>query len=139
MAGKSFQSDEDEPIAEINIVPFVDIILVVLIIFMVTTPVIMNPSIKVNLPQAGSGEDSPRTQLMITVLQDGSYVLNGKASDVQKIKEFAQETVKKLPMIQAIVTADRDVAHGQVISIIDTIKSVGVTKFAITVEAKKSN
>ena len=45
-------SDFDEPIAEINIVPFVDIILVVLIIFMVTTPLIMKPSINVKLPKS---------------------------------------------------------------------------------------
>jgi biopolymer transport protein ExbD len=54
----SISGDDDEPISQINVTPFVDIILVVLIIFMVTTPIIMKPSINVNLPKAASGEQT---------------------------------------------------------------------------------
>ncbi|MFW1447688.1 ExbD/TolR family protein, partial [Vibrio parahaemolyticus] len=57
MAAK-LNGNNDEPISEINIVPFVDIILVVLIIFMVTAPMILNPSINVRLPKAGSGDNT---------------------------------------------------------------------------------
>jgi biopolymer transport protein ExbD len=128
--------DADEPIAEINIVPFVDIILVVLIIFMVTTPIIMNPSINVNLPEASSGEESSPTQLVITVNKDGQYLLNGNLSDLEAIKAFALEQVKKTPFIQAVISADRDVSHGHVITAIDAIKSVGVKKFAISVDKR---
>ena len=132
MAAK-ISGEEDEPIAEINIVPFVDIILVVLIIFMVTTPIIMNPSINVNLPEAASGEESQPTQLTITVLKDGGYALNGKPTALEEIRAYAAEAVKKTPFIQAIISADRDVAHGNVITAIDSVKSVGVRKFAISV------
>ena len=63
--------NNDEPIAEINIVPFVDIILVVLIIFMVTTPFIMKPSINIHLPKAASGSDTTPSQLTITIGSGG--------------------------------------------------------------------
>ena len=59
------------PIAEINVVPLVDIILVVLIIFMVTAPLVLKPSIDVNLPKAASGEDSPPTPLTIALGREG--------------------------------------------------------------------
>ena len=66
MAGK-LSGNDDEPISEINIVPFVDIILVVLIIFMVTTPFIMKPSLNVNLPQASTGDETAPSELSISV------------------------------------------------------------------------
>ena len=126
--------DTDEPIAEINIVPFVDIILVILIIFMVTTPIIMKPSINVNLPKAESGDDTTPSKLGITITKDGRILLNGEPSDEAKVKASAQEVSASKPDIQAIISADKDVAHGQVVSVIDAVKGGGVKKFAITID-----
>jgi biopolymer transport protein ExbD len=129
--------DNDEPIAEINIVPFVDIILVILIIFMVTTPIIMKPSINVNLPDAQSGDDTTPSQLGITITRDGQVLLNGEPSSEDAIKAFAAQIVTEKPDIQAIISADKDVAHGQVVAIIDAVKTGGVKKFAITIDRDK--
>lgn len=60
-------SQNDEAIADINVVPLVDIILVVLIIFMVTAPMIMKPSINVNLPKAASGDETIPSSLSISI------------------------------------------------------------------------
>lgn len=128
--------ESDAPISEINIVPFVDIILVVLIIFMVTTPLIMKPSIAVNLPKAESGDETTPSELSIVIRADGSIHLNGKPSDEAAIKEYATQAAKGKPDIQAIIAADKDVAHGNVIGIIDAVKSAGVKKFAITIDKK---
>lgn len=135
MAAK-ISGDEDQPISEINIVPFVDIILVVLIIFMVTTPFIMKPSINVNLPKAGSGEDTTPSELTISITVDGKVALNGKASDEAAITAYSKELAEKKPDVQAIISADKDVTHGRVVSIIDAVKSGGVKKFAITIDKK---
>jgi biopolymer transport protein ExbD len=136
MAGSS-RSSNDEAIAEINIVPFVDIILVVLIIFMVTTPVIMKPSINVNLPQAGSGDETTPSKLTISVSATGAVSLNGKASDDEAIKTYAAGLAKEHSDVQAIISADKDVSHGRVVTIIDAVKSAGVKRFAITIDKKK--
>lgn len=130
----SLGSDNDEPIAEINIVPFVDIILVILIIFMVTTPIIMKPSINVNLPKAESGDDTTPSKLGITITRDGSVLLNGEPSDVDAIKAYSAEVIVNKPDIQAIISADKDVSHGQVVGVIDAVKGGGVKKFAITID-----
>lgn len=135
MAGK-ISGDNDEPISAINIVPFVDIILVVLIIFMVTTPLIMNPSIAVNLPKSGTGDDTAPSELSITIRADGGLALNGKPSDEASINTYAQELAGKRPDVQAIISADKDVPHGRVVGIIDAVKSGGVKKFAITIDKK---
>lgn len=129
-------TDDDEPISDINIVPFVDIILVVLIIFMVTTPLIMKPSINVNLPKAGTGDETTPSELSITISADGGLALNGKPADESTINNYAQEMAAKKPDIQAIISADKDVPHGRVVGIIDAVKSGGVKKFAITIDKK---
>lgn len=134
MAKKSF--DSDEAISDINVVPLVDIILVVLIIFMVTAPMIMKPSINVNLPKTVTGENTVANQLQITLTADGKAMLNGNFSSDQEISTKAQEEFKKNPDIQAIISADKDVPHGRVMTVIDLIKLAGVKKFAFSIDKK---
>lgn len=129
--------NSDDLIAEINIVPFVDIILVILIIFMVTAPVILKPSINVNLPQAGSGENTTPSELTIAIQANGEVSLNGAPATEEAIQNYAKELSVSSPDTQAIISADRDVPHGRVITIIDAVKSGGVKKFAITIDKKK--
>ncbi len=133
----AFKSDSgDDIIAEINIVPMVDVILVVLIIFMVTAPMIMKPSINVNLPKAASGEATVPSKLNITLTADGKINLDGKAVDDTDVQKMALEEVKKNPEIQAIIAADKDVPHGRVVSVLDIVKGAGVKKFAISIDKK---
>lgn len=134
--GAKLGGDDDAPIAEINIVPFVDIILVVLIIFMVTATVIVKPSININLPKAASGEDTTPSQLSITIGADGQTFLNGKPANDDQVAETAKEQLAKNPQVQAIISADKSVEHGRVITIIDIVKSAGITKFAISIDKK---
>lgn len=128
--------DDDEPISEINIVPFVDIILVVLIIFMVTTPMIMKPSININLPKAGSGSETTPSELTVAIGSGGQITLNGKTSDAAAITAYSKDLSAKNVEAQAIISADKTVPHGTVVEIIDAIKSGGVKKFAITIDRK---
>lgn len=134
MAFKSDQGDELQ--SEINVVPLVDIILVVLIIFMVTAPMIMKPSINVNLPKAASGEATTPSKLNISISNDGKINLDGKEADDQAVLKAAQDEVLKNPDIQAIISADKDVPHGRVVGVLDIVKGAGVKKFAISIDKK---
>jgi biopolymer transport protein ExbD len=127
----------EEAISDINVVPLVDIILVVLIIFMVTAPMIMKPSITVNLPKAASGDASQETQLTITLAGDGRVFLNTKQTTLPEVLAAAQAAVIKNPEVQAIISADKDVPHGDVVTVMDIIKQGGVKKFAISIEKKQ--
>lgn len=127
---------EDEILAEINVVPLVDIILVVLIIFMVTAPMIMRPSINVNLPKAASGDASVPSKLNITITNDGRLSLDGNFVQENDIQTAATTEVQKNPDIQAIISADKDVPHGKVVGILDLVKAAGVKKFAISIDKK---
>jgi len=131
--GMKYTSD-DEPLSEINVVPLVDIILVVLIIFMVTAPMFIKPTINVNLPKAASGDQTAPSKLNIALTADGRINLNGTFADEAQVSKRAAEELSKNPEIQAIISADRDVSHGKVVSVLDIVKSVGVKKFAISID-----
>ncbi len=133
--GMKLDSSDDLQ-SEINVVPLVDIILVVLIIFMVTAPMIMKPSINVNLPKAASGEATTPSKLNITIASDGTLNLDGKSVSDTDVNTAAIEEFKKNPEVQAIISADKDVPHGRVVSVLDLVKSAGVKKFAISIDKK---
>lgn len=135
MAMKS-DFDNNESIAEINVVPLVDIILVVLIIFMVTAPMFIKPTINVNLPKAASGDQTAPSKLNIALTADGRINLNGTFVDESAVKQRAMDEVAKNADIQAIISADKDVPHGKVVGLLDIVKSAGVKKFAISIDKK---
>jgi biopolymer transport protein ExbD len=128
--------DHDDAISEINVVPLVDIILVVLIIFMVTAPMFIKPTIKVNLPKAASGDSSTPSQLNIAITAEGRISLNGSPASDEVVRAKALEQVTKNPDVQAIISADRDTPHGKVVGVIDVVKAAGVKKFAISIDKK---
>jgi biopolymer transport protein ExbD len=130
--------DNEDAIASINVTPFVDIILVVLIIFMVTTPIIMKPSINVNLPKSASGDEATKAPLNITIDAKGSVFLNNQPIDEANLTVMAKAAVATKPDTQAVIAADKDVPHGKVIAVIDAIKTGGVHKFAISIDKKKN-
>lgn len=135
MAGH-ISGSEDEPISQINVVPLVDIILVVLIIFMVTAPLVLKPSIDINLPKASTGDESPATPLNITVARDGQIMLNGKTSSIEDIAVYATQLVQAQPETAAILAADKDVTLERLTEIIDIVKKSGVKKVAFSIEKK---
>ena len=129
--------EENQAIAEINIVPFVDIILVILIIFMITAPFVVKTGFSLNLPSAGSAQKIEFSKIHITVQVDGSILLNGKLLKLNTLQEELQKLISlKEDSAQVIISADKNVLHGKVIGLIDEIKSLGVNKVAIT--TKKS-
>ena len=132
MAGKAGGSMDT--ISEINIVPLVDIILVVLIIFMVTAPALIKPSVAVNLPEASSGDETTPSLLNIAVTADGIVTFNNEEVGEDEAKNLAKIEFERNPEVQAIIIADRDLAYGQIIRVLDWIKSSGVKNFAVTTD-----
>ena len=137
MAGKLIE--DSQPIAEINIIPFVDIILVILIIFMVTVPFIVKTGLSLDLPKASTSSTiSNTTKIDITINTDGRVFLNGTIVDLEQIEERLKNLKDIKPEeTQVIISADKNVLHGKVISVINAVKSTGLRKVAIA--TKKSD
>lgn len=134
--GMKYGGDDNDVMADMNVVPLVDIILVVLIIFMVTAPMFMKPTINVNLPKAASGDQTAPSKLNIALTADGRINLNGSFVDEAAVKAKALEELAKNTEVQAIISADKDVPHGKVIALLDIVKGAGVKKFAISIDKK---
>ena len=126
--------DDDDAIVDINITPFVDIILVVLIIFMVTATTIIEQSIKVNLPQAATGEPTESSSLAITLDAQNQLFLDGDPITEPKLREFIRAEKAKTTEVVCLIGADHTVSHGKVVGLIDLVKSEGVAKFAINID-----
>lgn len=133
MAGK-LGGHGDEPMTDINIVPLVDIVLVVLIIFMVTATYIVSPAIKVNLPDAATGEAQEPTSLGITVAADGQLLLDGVLVTEEQLRAAVREAKATKPDVVCLIAGDKDARHGDVTHVIDLVKQEGVAKFAINVD-----
>jgi biopolymer transport protein ExbD len=135
--GASLGGDSDDPIAEINIVPFVDIILVVLIIFMVTAPLVLKPAIDVSLPQASSGEaKDTEKNLDVIIAATGELYVNGKPDTIEGLKAVAAQTAKAAVDSGAILNADKSVTLEKLTEVIDAIKVSGVKKVAFSIQKK---
>ncbi len=132
MAGKT---DRDgELLSDINVTPFVDIVLVLLIILMVTSTAIVKASLPVELPKAASGGAAVETTLNLVVDKEGKIALDGQpATEPEIIARIKQEKAKN-PKLQAVISADKGVAYGNVIHLIDLVKTNGVSSFALNVE-----
>ncbi len=133
--GAKLGRDDDDVIADINITPMVDIMLVLLIIFMVTTSVINRPAIEVELPEAATGGPTETTSLGIHIDKDLTWYLNGAETTKDGLRAFIR-TEKLVPDVEmmALIAADRTVPHGEVVTAIDLVKQEGVLKFAINID-----
>lgn len=130
--GSKFGGDEDV-IADINITPFVDIILVVLIIFMVTATTIAKDSIKVDLPDAASGEETKSKSIGLTLLADGQLLMDGEPITPEALASALRKAKAEEEEVVCLISAQKDVAHGRVVWLIDLVKTQGIAKFAINI------
>lgn len=119
--------DEDKIISEINITPLTDVALVLLIIFMVTTPLIMQVGIKVNLPKSSISEVIEHERIIITVSKNNKIYINDSEISFENLSDSVKSKSDKI----VIINADKDVSHGFVVEILDVVKKSGAKNLAI--------
>jgi biopolymer transport protein TolR len=129
----SLQSGDDDAITGINVTPLVDITLVLLIIFMVTASYIVKEAIEVDLPRAASGGETVGPTLAFALDKSGALFLDGQPVSREAARAAVRAAVRKSPEARALIGADKLVAHGEVVSLIDLVKTEGLSKFAIQI------
>jgi biopolymer transport protein ExbD len=138
MAGQDTSSSGDDSglMSAINVTPFVDVALVLLVIFMVTAPIIAKDLINVRLPKTESGDGKGMSTLGVSINKQGQILLNGVPMSDESLRAEVQKAVSVDRDAQAIIAADVEAQYGTVARAIDIIKSAGLNKFAIQVERK---
>ncbi len=134
--GAAAKKSDGEPIAAINVTPFVDIVLVLLIILMVTSVQIVKASLEVDLPKAASGGAAVESTLNIIVEKDGSLKIDGAPITKEALEARVKREVAANPKIQAVIAGDRAVQYESVVNAIDVVKSNGVKSFALNIQRK---
>ena len=130
----SSASDDITPMSAINVTPFVDVVLVLLVIFMVTAPVLMKDTIGIHLPKAASAEQKVAPSLGVAVTKEGQILLNGELVTPETLSVQVKQALSADPEARAIISADADARHGDVVKAIDLVKSAGMEHFAIQIE-----
>lgn len=125
--------NDEEMISSINITPLVDIFLVLLIIFMITSSVIDQREIALNAPKAANaGSQAPKAAGLV-VDKDGNTYLDGEKLDTAAIAAILRAKVRQEPEYQVLIGADRDLKYQSVVDVIDLVRGAGISKYALKV------
>jgi biopolymer transport protein ExbD len=129
MAMSPFSGDDDDGLMnEINMTPLVDVMLVLLIVFMVTIPVIRH-AVKIDLPHASSQkEDTKPAQIDVSVQQNGTVLWNGTPVDDAALRAKIASAAQATPQPELHLNADRKVAYEKVAQVMSAAQSGGLTK-----------
>ena len=132
--------NDDDIIAGINITPLVDIMLVLLIIFMLVSTITDFKSIKVELPHAATGSEIHTKSVSVMISKDGEFYLAGKkVASAKALQEELGVEKEKNPGLQVIISADKKTYHENIVRVIDIVRKLDITGFAINVEYLEEN
>ena len=121
---------------EINITPFTDVVLVLLIIFMIATPFIYQSSMKVQLPQASKSEETSR-DVIININAQGQVFLEDSKVDLESLKYKLTAMVRSKPDTSVIINGDKNVKYDSVVQVMDVLTRSGVKNPGLGIELKK--
>jgi len=126
--------------AEINVVPYIDVMLVLLVIFMVTAPLLMQ-GVKVDLPQAPSApvKDNDLEPIVVSIKSDGTYYLNlggneEQSKPVDEIMTTVAKVLRQKPETPVLVWGDRTIEYGVVVSLMTDLQSAGAPSVGLVTE-----
>lgn len=123
--------------SEMNVVPYIDVMLVLLIIFMVTAPMFV-PAV-IDLPSVGKASQVTAEPVQISITKDGKYAISQKAqyfvvSDLPALTSKVQSLVKNDTPV--VISADKEAKYDSVISVVDKLHAAGIKKVALVVKEK---
>jgi len=131
----SSDNDDQGLMAEINMTPFVDVMLVLLIIFIVTLPVIQH-SVKIELPKASSSESAAKPEMIqVSIYKNSKIYWNNELVTLAEYTQKAQAVANNNPPPEVSLRADRRVMYEIVAQVLSTSKKVGLTKIGFVTEA----
>jgi biopolymer transport protein TolR len=130
---KTERGDGRSTMSEINVTPLVDVMLVLLIIFMVTAP-LLQQGIDVNLPQAKGKDLKPEERVNIAIKKDGKIYVNNNAVSISKMKDKMRAISMMKPNV--FLRADKEVPYGIVVNVMGELKEAGIEKLGMITEPK---
>ncbi len=137
MRNRTRTSSRGGLISGINITPFTDVVLVLLIIFMIATPLLIRSELKVNLPRTAAADSATARNIVITIDAAGNVYLDGARVAVPQLASALAATLTRRPGSPVIIMGDREVRYDLVVRVLEIARSSGVAKLSLAVEVRK--
>ena len=129
-----------KPMAEINVVPYIDVMLVLLVIFMVTAPLLMQ-GVKVDLPQAPSSplDNKDIEPLIVSIKADGSYYINlgdkgDESAPITEIVDKVGKILRQKPETPVLIWGDKAIEYGKVVHLMSLLQGAGAPSVGLVTE-----
>ncbi len=124
-------------ISGINITPLTDVVLVLLVIFMIATPLLIRSEIKVTLPRTASAEAAAQGSLVITIDPAGATYVDGAPVAFGDLRAAVSAALKKRGNVPVIIMGDRDVRYDLVVQVLEAARSAGVSRLSLAVQVRR--
>ncbi len=136
MAASSVGNDQNAPITAINVTPLVDVVLVLLIIFMATAPLIARRALQVNVPKTAHNEPKATATLQIFFTAEREIQMEKNKLAVDALGPELERRLLLDPSLHVSVAADKALPYGDVVALLDVVRGAGVKKVALEVQRK---
>ncbi len=130
----SFERRERHIMREINLVPLIDVLLVVLFFYMIISPM-MSRGLDVNLPKSEANSVKQEDRVVLTVTRGQSLFVEQERVDISKLKDVLNSIRKSKPLINVYLRADKDAPYGAVVQVMDIVKRAGIDRLGMVTEA----
>lgn len=130
-------NDDEEILSEINMTPLIDIMLVLLIIFMVTSSVSLESGLDIDLPDSTSkGEAAPNAAIVISLQSEENIMIQGQKVTLETVQTVLENIIKESGSQLVILEGDQASKLGLAVTVMDLAKAAGAKRFAIATETK---
>lgn len=115
----------------LDLTPLIDVVLMLVIFFMLTTTFVLSPGVQVDLPQGSSLQKPRESDAIITITKDGAVYFQDAQVSLETLQAVLQRAKSQQPRLRVVIKADTLVQHGRVVEIMDIAKLVGIERLAI--------
>jgi biopolymer transport protein TolR len=130
----SFSRRERRMIRDINLVPLIDVLLVVLFFYMIISPM-MSRGLDVNLPKSQANTVKPEDRVVLTVTRGQELYVEKQRVDISRLQDVLDSIRKSKPLVNVYLRADKDAPYGAVVRVMDVVKRAGIDRLGMVTEA----
>lgn len=120
--------DHDDIVAQINVIPFIDVVLVILIIFMVTTVFSKDSALKLDLPKGSKAQTvtQPPAEIVVSVDKGGVIYVNNKPTKLEDVQPTVKQYINRNRNTVLVLRGDKNVIYGDLMPVLDEVSRTGV-------------
>ena len=122
----------------LDMTPLIDVVLMLVIFFMLTTTFVLAPGIKVDLPKGSSVQRAQETDQIVVVTKEGDVYYRDERVDLATLQAALHQSQQEQPGLRVVIKADKNALHGRVVDIMDMAKTMGIERLAIATAPKQA-